>query len=99
MRAAAKGLLLMDLDEFIALHGPALELHQPRHNLLLGLLERAKTNPEHNYRLWSLGRPGACAIKTPGRGILLGELNEAEARQLARHTAEMHYPAVPGQGG
>jgi ribosomal protein S18 acetylase RimI-like enzyme len=88
----------MDLAEFIAMHGPALERDQPRHNLVLGLLERAKTNPEHNYQLWSLDRPGACAIRTPGRGLLLGELSESEARQFARETSALDYPTVQGTG-
>jgi predicted GNAT family acetyltransferase len=88
----------MELEEFIALHEPALEKDPARHNLILGLLERARGNPDHNFRLWSLGQPGACAIRT-GRawGVLLGEVNEAQARQLARDLADEDYPAVQGQ--
>ena len=64
----------MELAEFIALHGPALEANETRHNLILGLLERVKNKLDHGYLLWSLGEPGACALKTPlpGRGIILG---------------------------
>ena len=89
----------MELAEFIALHEPALEKDPARHNVILGLLERAKGNPDHNYRLWSLGEPGACAIRTgPAWGLLLGALDEAQARQLARELADEDYPAVQGQG-
>ncbi len=88
----------MELSEFIALHVPALEADEPRNNLILGLLERAKGNPEHNYSLWSFGEPGACAIRTPGqgRGLLLGELSEAQARQFARDMADADYSRVQG---
>jgi GNAT superfamily N-acetyltransferase len=88
----------MELDEFIALHGPALERGVARHNLILGLLERAREVPDHGYMLWSLGEPGACAIRTPrvGRGILLADLTEAQARALARMTAGVDYPNVQG---
>ena len=88
----------MELEEFIALHEPALEKDPARHNLILGLLERARGNPDHNFRLWSLGEPGACAIRT-GRawGVLLGEVDEVQARHLARDLADEDYPAVQGQ--
>ena len=88
----------MELDEFIAYHGAALEKNAARHNLILGLLERAKGTPDHNYMLWSLGGPGACAMRTTrmGRGVLLGEVDESQARQLARMTADLDYPTVQG---
>lgn len=90
----------MELSEFIAFHGPALETNAARYNLILGLLERARANPDHNLLLWTLGGPGACAIKTPGkiRGIILGDANEAQARQLAGNTADLDYPSVEGSG-
>jgi RimJ/RimL family protein N-acetyltransferase len=90
----------MELPEFIALHGPALEANPARYNLILGLLERASGIPDHNLLLWTLGDPGACAIKTPGkiRGIVLGDVNEAQARELAAITAELDYPSVEGAG-
>ena len=89
----------MELAEFIALHGPALETNEARHNLILGLLERVKDKPDHGYLLWSLGEPGACAIKTPlpGRGIILGELTQAQCAELGRITAGVDYPSVAGQ--
>jgi ribosomal protein S18 acetylase RimI-like enzyme len=88
----------MELDEFIALHGPALEMNAARHNLILGLLERAKGVPDHGFMLWSFDEPGACAIRTTrvGRGVLLGDVNEAQARSLARMTIDIDYPNVQG---
>ena len=88
----------MEIDEFIALHGSALETNAARHNLVLGLLERAKGHVDHGFMLWSLGEPGACAIRTTrvGRGVLLGEVNETQARALARMTTDVDYPNVQG---
>ena len=88
----------MELAEFIALHGPALEANEARHNLILGLLEQAKAKPDHGYLFWSLDVPGACAIENPesGRGIILGELTEAQCAELARITADVDYPRVTG---
>lgn len=88
----------MELDEFTAFHGPARETNPARHNLILGLLERAKASSAPDIALWSLERPGACAIRTPrvGRGVLLGEVTESEARALARAMAGADYPTVQG---
>jgi RimJ/RimL family protein N-acetyltransferase len=98
VEAVRKGACLVELDEFIAFHGPALERNAARHNLILGLLERARGIEEHGCQLWSLGEPGACAIRTPraGRGILLGEVDEPQARQLAAAVADEDYPSVQG---
>lgn len=88
----------MELAEFAAFHGPALEANAARHNLILGLIGHAQTMPDHNCTLWSLGTPGACAIKTPqpARGIILGELDRAQCAELARMTANTDYPSVAG---
>ena len=88
----------MELAEFAALHRPALEANPVRHNVILALLDQAQAMPDHNCLFWSLGEPGACAIKTPqpGRGIMLGELNEAQCAELARMTASLDYPSVAG---
>jgi len=45
---------------------------------------------------WSLGRPGQCATMTPGRPILLADINEAQCRALADETRELDYPGVVG---
>ena len=48
---------------------------------------------------WSLGSPGQCAIMSPGRPILLAELDEAQCGSLAEQTASLDYPGVVGPGG
>jgi RimJ/RimL family protein N-acetyltransferase len=86
----------MKLLEFIDLHLPALERDQVRHNLIIGLLSRAREQHDESLMLWTLGPPGACAIKTPGRSILLGALDESQCRRLAEQTADIDYPGVIG---
>jgi GNAT superfamily N-acetyltransferase len=88
----------LELEEFVALHGPALEKNVARHNLILGLLERARGTTDHGFQLWSLGEPGACAMRTTrvGRGILLGDVSEEQAHRLAGMTADVDYPNVQG---
>jgi GNAT superfamily N-acetyltransferase len=88
----------MELADFVALHGPALEADTARHNLILGILDRAQTVADHRLQLWSLGTPGACALKTPhpGRGIALGELDRTQCEALAGITADVDYPSVIG---
>ena len=86
----------MDLQEFIDLHLPGLERDQVRHNLIIGLLSSACDRQDQDLMFWTLGPPGACAIKTPGRAILLGELNEAQCHRLVEETVELDYPGVLG---
>ena len=86
----------MELLDFINLHEPALERAQVRHNLILGLLARERDRNDDAFRYWTLGEAGACAIKTPGRAIILGELTEPQCRQLAEETSELDYPGVVG---
>jgi RimJ/RimL family protein N-acetyltransferase len=88
----------MELAEFVAFHGPALEVNPARYNLILGLLEQAQSVPEHDLLLFSLDEPGACAVKTPmpGYGLNLGELTEAQCGAMARITAEVDYPTING---
>ena len=86
----------MKLVDFIALHAPALEANEARHNLILGLLERVKGDPSLDLMFWTLGGPGQCAIKTPRRGLLLGEPSQAQCRDFAIATAALEYPSVAG---
>ena len=86
----------MDLLEFIDFHLPALERDQVRHNLIIGLLTSARDRRDQNLLFWTLGPPGACAIKTPGSAIVLGELNEVQCHRLAEKTAKLDYPGVLG---
>lgn len=86
----------MHLAEFIDLHVPALEQGEVRHNLILGLLGRAAKAENPQLLMWTLGGPGACAIKTPGRPIILGELKHEQCRGLAEITLDLDYPGVEG---
>jgi RimJ/RimL family protein N-acetyltransferase len=86
----------MQLREFIDYHVPALEKNQPRHNLILGILGRVSGEASQDLRLWTLGGPGQCAIQSPGRNIVLGELDEAQCRSLADETRALEYPGVVG---
>jgi RimJ/RimL family protein N-acetyltransferase len=88
---------IMSLQDFVALHRPALERDQVRHNLMLGLLEGFLGGEHTDLRLWTLGDAGACAIETsPRRPIILGELDDAQCRALAEQTAHLDYAGVVG---
>ena len=75
----------MDRAEFNALHMPALEQNEVRHNLLLGLMSQPPPGPAaEETRRWTLGVAGACAIQTSAnRGVILGELEQPQCRALA----------------
>ena len=75
----------MDRAEFNALHMPALEQNEVRHNLLLGLMAQVPPDPTADeMRRWMLGGAGACAIQTSAnRGVILGDLEQAQCRALA----------------
>ena len=86
----------MDLAEFAELHVPALEADEVRFNLLIAAIASAlKENPA-GFRHWALGAPGHCAVQWPGRAIVLGNLDQAECRELAKATMQMAYPGVVG---
>jgi RimJ/RimL family protein N-acetyltransferase len=88
----------MDLAEFAALHTPALQADEVRFNQLIAAIAAAAQERPADLRHWTLGAPGHCAVQRPGRAILLGNLDEAECRQLARATMEIDYPGVGGSG-
>src|SRR5262245_16449432 len=69
--------LTMQPCDFLEFHGPALETNEARHNIILAILARVASDPDPNVRLWTLGTPGQCAVQTPGRPIVLGELDQA----------------------
>jgi len=74
----------MDIADFNALHMPALERNEVRHNLLLGLMTQPSPDPADEMRRWTLGGAGACAIQTNvNRSIILGELSERQCHALA----------------
>ncbi len=75
----------MDIAEFNALHTPALEQNEVRHNLLLGFMSRPPSpDAADETRRWTLGGAGACALQTNlNRSIILGELDERQSHALA----------------
>ena len=86
----------MDLAEFVALHAPALEADEVRFNVPIAAMAAAAKERPAGFRHWTLGTAGHCAIQRPGRAILLGNLDEAECRELARATAGVDYPGAAG---
>jgi RimJ/RimL family protein N-acetyltransferase len=86
----------MQLAEFINYHAPALEMNEPRHNLILAILARASQKAPEDLLTWTLGGPGQCAIKTPGRNIILGDLEEPQCRRLADEARPLEFPGVLG---
>lgn len=89
----------MELSEFLDFHEPALEADPAKHNLLLGLFARARSDGPDGLLTWTLGAPGQCAIKTKGRrSIILGDLTEEQCRALAAATRDLDYPGVLGSG-
>ena len=86
----------MTLSEFCDYHLPALEAQEAKHNLMLFILAKAKEDKSSKLLTWSLGRPGACAIKMPDRAIVLGDLSEAQCHALAEETQQLRYIAVLG---
>jgi ribosomal protein S18 acetylase RimI-like enzyme len=87
----------MELTDFISYHAHAIEADEARHNLILGIFARARTNPE-GILSWSLGAPGACAVKTPGYPIVLGALSRPQSFSCAERTQDLVYPGVVGSG-
>ncbi len=85
----------MKLAEFQAKHFAALEEDQAQFNLILGLLSRADLDLA-TLRLWSLGPGTACAMQTPPKFIILGELNEAQARALAQEARGLDFLGCVG---
>ena len=86
----------MDLAEFAALHVPALEADEVRFNLQIAALTSAVKERPADFRHWALGAPGHCAIQWPGHAIVLGDLDQAECRELAKAATQTAYPGVVG---
>ena len=74
----------MDLAEFAALHTPAPQADEVRFNQLIAAIAAAAEERPADFRHWTLGAPGHCAVQRPGRAILLGNLGEALAERI-RH--------------
>jgi hypothetical protein len=87
----------MTMEEFNAFHLPALEQNQARHNLLLGLMEAPAVEGPFKTRRWTLGGPGACAIQTAAdRGVVLGDVDEMQCRQLAEQVHSLDFAGAIG---
>lgn len=80
----------MELKSFLAKHLGALEADQARHNLMLGLINRAQKDPS-KVRVWSLGDGAACAMQTPPHNIVLGDLNEVQCEELAKIVMNLEF--------
>jgi RimJ/RimL family protein N-acetyltransferase len=86
----------MQPSDFVALHRPALERDEVRHNVILANLARHEAGQNPDTLWWSLGEAGACAMKSPGYSIVLGEMTKAHCRELAGITRDLDYPGVLG---
>ncbi len=62
----------MQPREFADYHRVALEADEVRHNVILGILGRVAAGDEPQFRHWTLGSPGQCAVQTPPYPIVLG---------------------------
>lgn len=91
----------MNFIDFYNHHVPALEAEPARHYVLLEALLSVARSPSREFRGWTFGGPGACAIQ-PMRewAVLLGELTQEHAHALADDLADSDFPSVmgPGQG-
>ncbi len=87
----------MDFAQFNAYHTPALEREEAKHCLILSLMARAAIEePPGQTQKWSFGEPGACAVRTQGRGLVLGALTRDQCRQLAQEVAGTRFNSVLG---
>jgi hypothetical protein len=80
----------------IALHRPSLLASTARHNIMLSSFESAERGDLAGLRIWAFGPPGACAIRVPGRPIVLGDLTQQQCEEFARALPIDSYPGVLG---
>src|SRR5258708_3444983 len=80
-------------SEFSAHHSKRLALNEIEHGVILSILQ----SPDAPH-FWHFGKPGACAVQTPGRAIVLGKMTERHCRELAEHMVAIDYPGVMGNG-
>ncbi len=89
----------MNFAEFFQYHLPTLELDEIRFNVLIPVMAAERKGLTTGLQHWTLGAPGHCATRSPGRSILLGALDRDECRQLARELSGPACPGVMGSGG
>ena len=65
-------------------------------NVQITVITAAMNDTPSGFAFWTLGAPGHCAIRSPGRSILLGNLDRTECRQLAEITKHLEYPGIMG---
>ena len=88
----------MDLREFAQFHLPALEADEIRFNVQIAILAEAVKEQPAGFSHWTLGAAGHCAIRSPKRAILLGNLERSECEALAEITAGLDHDGVVGAG-
>jgi RimJ/RimL family protein N-acetyltransferase len=89
----------MNFIDFYNYHVPALEADEARHYALLHGFVSVTRRPTREFRGWTFGAPGACAIQpTPHWSVLLGALTEEQAHTLADDLAASNFPSVIGPG-
>jgi RimJ/RimL family protein N-acetyltransferase len=86
----------MNVREFAQVHLPALERDEVRFNVQIAVLAAAAENAPTGFCHWTLGPHGHCAIKSPGRAILLGNVDRTECRELAQIVRDADYAGVVG---
>ena len=86
----------MDLRDFAQFHLPALEADEIRFNVQIAVIRAAVEEAPSGFLHWTLGAPGHCAIRSPGRAILLGNLERSECHQLVQTVLGTDYPGVVG---
>ncbi len=93
----SKGMDTPSIREFLAEHQECFEKQEAKFNILLGLAQRIrKSRKAGGFRLFTFGRPGACALQMEGRNLVLGELNPEDCAKLASHYSDISYPGVIG---
>jgi RimJ/RimL family protein N-acetyltransferase len=89
----------MDFAAFHAFHAPALEADDARHYMLLSALSDLASFRRRDFRAWTFGGAGACAIQpTSDYAVMLGELSEEQCALLAEELAGDRIPGVMGPG-
>jgi predicted GNAT family acetyltransferase len=82
----------MEYNDFSTYHSKRLSLNEIEHGVILSIIQSS----EPHY--WHFGKPGACAVQSAGRAIVLGAMNERQCRELAEQTVAVDYPGVMGSG-
>jgi len=85
--------------DFVARHFPVLERDSVRHNLILGLVEEERSADEARLATYDLGAAGACAVRFPGRSVVLSDLDEGACHRLAERLLPLRPEGAVGPDG